>query len=361
MALLVRDIISRPVVVPMRRPLRTGAGAVIQAPLLLIDIETDEGITGRSYLFGYTPLTLKPLHELVRGFAGLVRGDTVAPVNIDQKLRARAKLIGAHGLVGMALAGIEMACWDALAIAQGVPLVVLLGGSVGRIAAYNSTGLGIMPPEEAAAEAEQLLGEGFRAIKIRLGRPDANDDLAAVRAVRRCLPPGGLLMADFNQSLSVAEAIRRGRMLDDEGLCWIEEPVRADDFAGCAAVTEELTTPVQIGENMRTIHQLREALDRKACDFVMPDVQQIGGITGWMQAAALAFAAGMEMSSHLFPEVSAHLLGVTPTRHWLEYMDLANPVLQEPFGVQDGEVIIPDRPGSGLTWDEAAVGKYLIA
>lgn len=360
MAFLIRDIRSRPVVVPMRRPLRTGAGAVTEAPLLLIDLEADDGITGRSYLFGYTSLTLKPLHELVRGFAGLVRGEAVAPVVIDQKLRARAKLIGAHGLVGMALAGIEMACWDALAIARGVPLVVLLGGSLGRVAAYNSTGLGIMSPDEAAAEADQLLGEGFRAIKVRLGRPDARDDLAAVRAVRRRLPSDGLLMADFNQSLSVAEAIRRGRMLDDEGLYWVEEPVRADDLSGSAAVASELSTPVQIGENLRNAHQLREALDRRACDFVMPDVQQIGGVGGWMQAAALAHAAGVEMSSHLFPEFSAHLLGVTPTQHWLEYVDLANPVLQEPFGVHEGEVIIPDRPGAGLTWDEAAVGQYLL-
>lgn len=361
MPLHVREIVSRPVVVPMRRPLRTGAGAVTQAPLLLIDLQTDGGITGRSYLFGYTPITLKPLHELVQGFAEVVRGDAVAPVDIDRKLRARAKLVGAHGLVGMTLAGIEMACWDALAVARGVPLVVLLGGSVGPIAAYNSTGLGIMLPEDAAAEADELLAEGFRAIKIRLGRPDVNDDLAAVRAVRRRLPPDGLLMADFNQSLSVAEAIRRGRMLDDEGLYWIEEPVRADHFAGSAAVAAELTTPVQIGENLHSIHQLREALDLKACDFVMPDVQQIGGITGWLQAASLTSSAGVEVSSHLFPEVSAHLLGVAPTRHWLEYMDLANPILQEPFVVRDGAVLIPDRPGSGLTWDEAAVGKYVIA
>jgi mandelate racemase len=360
MALLVRDIISRPVVVPMRRPLRTGAGAVAEAPLLLIDLETEDGVTGRSYLFGYTPLTLKPLHELVRAFAGLVRGDAVAPMVIDQKLRARAKLIGSHGLVGMALAGIEMACWDAVASALGVPLVVLLGGSLGRVAAYNSTGLGIMPPDEAAAEADQLLGEGFRAIKIRLGRADANDDLAAVRAVRRRLPPDGLLMADFNQSLSVSEALRRGRMLDDEGLCWIEEPVRADDLAGSAAVAAELSTPVQIGENLRGVHQMREALDARASDFIMPDVQQIGGVAGWMRAAALAFSAGIEMSSHLFPEISAHLLGVTPTCHWLEYMDLANPILREPFGVQDGKLLIPDRPGTGVEWDESAVKQYLL-
>ncbi len=360
MSLRIRNIVSQPVAVPMRRPLRTGAGAVTQAALLLIDLETEEGITGHSYLFGYTPLTLKPLHELVRGLAELVRGDELAPVVIDQKLRAKARLIGTHGLVGMVLAGIEMACWDALALARGVPLVVLLGGSPGRVAAYNSTGLGIMPADEAAAEADQLLGEGFRAIKIRLGRPEARDDLAAVRAVRGRMPEGSLLMADFNQSLSVAEAIRRGRMLDDEGLYWIEEPVRADDLAGCAAVASELKTPVQIGENFRSIHQMREAIDGRASDFVMPDVQQIGGVTAWMQAAALAHAAGIEMSSHLFPEISAHLLAVTPTRHWLEYMDLANPILREPFLVRDGEIVIPDRPGTGLTWDDDAVRCYLL-
>ena len=132
-------------------------------------------------------------------------------------------------------------------------------------------------------------------------------------------------MVDFNQALTVAEAIQRGRMIDDEGgVHWIEEPIRADDFAGCARSDSEVTTPIQIGENFMGPEQMAQALAAGACDYVMPDAQRIGGVTGWMRAAALAQGAGMEMSSHLFPEVSCHLLAATPTCHWLEYVDWAD-------------------------------------
>ena len=168
-------------------------------------------------------------------------------------------------------------------------------------------------------------------------------------------------MVDFNQALTVAEAIRRGRMIDEEGgVHWIEEPVRADDFAGCARVAGEVATPIQIGENFMGPEQMAQALAAGACDYVMPDAERIGGVTGWLRAAALAQGAGVEMSSHLFPEVSAHLLAVTPTAHWLEYVDWADAVLAEPARLEDGHVIIPDRPGSGIAWNESAVQRYLL-
>jgi mandelate racemase len=168
-------------------------------------------------------------------------------------------------------------------------------------------------------------------------------------------------MADFNQALSVSEAIHRGRLLDGEGLVWVEEPVRADDLAGCARVAAELKTPVQIGENFSGVYQMLESLNIRASDFVMPDLQRIGGVSGWMRAAALAQAAGCEMSSHLFPEVSAHLLTVTPTCHWLEYVDWASPVLEQPLEVRDGKALVPSRPGSGLVWNEQAVQRFRVA
>jgi mandelate racemase len=165
-------------------------------------------------------------------------------------------------------------------------------------------------------------------------------------------------MCDFNQRLTVNEAIQRGRMLDGEGLAWIEEPIRHDDYAGAARIAALLRTPVQIGENPVDTFELRAALEARAMDYVMPDVERIGGVTGWLQAAALAHAHGMEMSSHLFPEFSAHLLGVTPTRHWLEYVDWAAPVLAEPLQIRAGRALIPVRPGSGISWDEEAVARY---
>jgi mandelate racemase len=168
-------------------------------------------------------------------------------------------------------------------------------------------------------------------------------------------------MVDYNQGLTVAEAIRRGRMLDDEGgVYWIEEPVRADDFLGCSRVRQEVHAPIQIGENFMGPEQMAQALAAGASDYVMPDAQRIGGVTGWMRAAALAQGAGVEMSSHLFPEASCHLLAATPTCHWLEFMDWADAVLEEPARLENGHVVIPDTPGMGLRWNERAVKRFGI-
>src|SRR5437660_3895374 len=218
-----------------------------------------------------------------------------------------------------------------------------------------------MPAADAALEAQALVREGFAAVKLRLGRTSAREDLDVVRAVKDSIGPDVTLMCDFNQALSVNEAILRGRMIDEEGgLAWIEEPTRADDFAGNARIAQALDTPVQIGENFMGPEQMAQALAARACDYVMPDAQRIGGVTGWMRAAALAQAAGMEMSSHLFPEVSCHLLAVTPTCHWLEYVDWAAPILAEPLAVKDSHIMIPDVPGTGIHWNEKAVAKYLL-
>ena len=260
-----------------------------------------------------------------------------------------------------ALSGIDVALWDANAKSVDMPLARMLGGQLEAIAAYNSNGLGIMKPTALAREAKQLLQEGCNAVKIRLGRPSAADDIAAVRAVKRAIGPDVALMSDFNQGLTMNEAIHRGRLLDKEGgLTWIEEPIRADDFASTGRIAEAIDTPIQIGENFMGPEQMAQALAARCCDLVMPDLQRIGGVSGWLRAAAQAEAAGLEMSTHLFPEVSVHLMAVTPTRHWLEYVDWATPVLSEPLAASDGYIRVPDRPGTGVTWDEKAVKRYSV-
>ncbi len=355
-ALKVRGIKARPVAVPMKRPLATSTGLVGEAALLLIDLETDAGITGRAYLFGIGRHNLAPLAKLVEAMAQMVKGDEVAPLDLERKLRAKYTLLGVHNIVLFAMSGIDMAAWDALSQAHGVPLARLLGCAPRPVPAYNSNGLGILPLQELEREAVALVEEGFRAVKLRLGRVDAKDDLRALKAVKKQIHET-TLMVDFNQALTVAEAIRRGRMIDAEGgVYWIEEPVRADDFAGCARVAREVATPIQIGENFMGPEQMAQALAAGACDYAMPDAQRIGGVTGWMRAAALAQAAGMEMSSHLFPEVSAHLLAATPTCHWLEFVDWAAPILEEPARVKEGLVLPPEK----LAWNEQAVQKFLL-
>ena len=360
--LAIRNIRARPVLVPFKRPPVSASGGIPGAALVLIDLETDGGLTGRSYVFGFTPWAIKPIAGCVEGLGGAIKGDACAPLELDAKLRKQVKLLDTPGLVGIALAGIDMAAWDALAQAEGVPLVRLLGGTPRPVRAYNSCGLWIQPVEKLADEAEQLAAEGgFAAVKLRIGRDDPAQDLAAVRAVQKRVGGRITLMSDYNQRLSVNEAILRGRMLDDEGLYWIEEPVRHDDYAGYARICAELQTPIQTGENLLNTYEMAQAIALESLDYVMPDVQRIGGVTGWLRAAALAHAHGIEMSSHLFPEVSCHLLGVTPTCHWLEYMDWAAPVLKQPCELKDGYVVIPDRPGTGIEWDEAAVKRYLVS
>ena len=179
-----------------------------------------------------------------------------------------------------------------------------------------------------------------------------------MRAVKKRVGDKISVMSDFNQRLTVNEAILRGRMLDDEGLYWIEEPMRHDDYAGYARICAELHTPIQTGENLLNTFELAKAIAADSLDYVMPDVQRIGGVTGWLRAAALAHAHGIEMSSHLFPEFSRHLLAVTPTCHWLEYVDWAAPVLAEPAQVKDGNVLIDERPGAGIAWNEEAVKRF---
>ncbi len=356
-----RAVRARPLSVPMRRPLATASGAITHAPIVLIDLETEEGITGAAYAWMPAAYAAKPLAQLVEALGGSLKGEPVAPVAVEQKLRKRLALLGAQGLQALALSGIDVACWDVAAKAAGQPLARLLGGAPRPIPAYNSNGLGIMGPERAAKEAVELAAPGFKAIKVRLGYPTLAEDVAAIRAVRRAVGDAVLLMSDYNQALAPPEAEARARALDAEGLAWIEEPVRADDYEACARVAAAAATPIQIGENCWGPYDMLKALAANACDLFMPDLGKIGGVTGWLRAAALAEPRGLPLSTHLFPEVSAHLMAVTPTAHWLEYVDWASPILAEPLELRDGNAIVPERPGNGLAWNEEAVARYLVA
>jgi len=346
--------------VPMARPLGTSAQTISHAPLLLIDLLTEEGITGRSYLFCYVPSAAGAINCILKDLSARLKGKKVVPLEINQMLHQAFRLIGVRGVVSMAIAGVDVACWDALALAAGMPLATLLGSSPRALPAYNSNGLGLMAPDALADEALELLENGFKAVKLRLGRPQADDDLLAVRTVRKRLPSEVALMVDYNQALSWSEARKRCQMLDDEGIYWIEEPLRHDDYAGYAQLSREFKTPMQLGENFAGQFAMADAIQAKSSRFMMPDLERIGGVTGWLRAGALASAAGIDLSTHLFPEVSAHLLAATPTAHWLEYVDWANPILKTPLTISDGMAHLPDSPGAGLAWNDDAVAKYKI-
>lgn len=360
-SLTVRKLRARAVDVPMRLPLEVSGGAkVATVALVVVDLFTDDGPTGSSYIFVYAKWALGPIARLIENLEEIVVGAPLAPLEIEERLQKRFRLIGGQGFTSMALAGIDMAAWDALAKARDLPLVRLLGGETRPIPAYNSRGLGIIGTARAAGEARELIAPGFSAVKVRVGYPDVGTDLAVVRAVQDAVGPDIVLMADYNQALSVAEAIRRIQTLDGEGLLWIEEPIAADDARGHADVRRAVRTAIQTGENWWGPHAMAEFVRLRACDYAMPDAMKIGGVTGWLRAAALAEAAGIPMSSHLYPEISAHLLAITPTRHWLEYVDWAEPILQTSVRIEKGHAFPSELPGIGLVFDDDAIAKFAL-
>jgi len=354
-----RSITARPVVLKLKRPVVARIATITEWPLILIDLHTEEGITGRSYLEPYTVKTMRYLVPAMLDFAELLKGRRIAPLELYELARKSLHFVGYQGMAMIAVSGLDMAAWDALARAAGVPLCVLVGGSVGPVRAYNSNGLWLKEPAAVAAEVAELRGEGgFTGLKLRLGRDRLQDDVATVEAVKTAGGAEIQFMVDFNQGLHLGEAIERCHAIDDMGLTWIEEPVVYDNLDGYAQLAAELKTPLQIGENFYGPRDLYRAVQAKACDYVMPDFMRIGGVTGWMRAAAIAGAAGLPMSSHLYPEVAAHMLRVTETAHWLEWQDWADPILQKPYEIKNGLLHIPDAPGLGLDWNEDAVRAH---
>lgn len=351
----------RGVVVPLRRPVVSKAGQFAEWPLLLIDARTSDGVVGRAYLEPYLTQSLRYVAPAVRDLAAVCVGKELDPMARFQANRRALNLIGDGGVAAIAVAGLDMALWDALAKTAGLPLACLLGGSLAPVAAYNSNGLWLTEVATLADEAAALVGEGgFGALKLRLGRARLADDLAAIAEVRRGAGADIKLMVDFNQGLSLGDALDRCHALDDQGLYWFEEPIVYDDVAGYANLTKVLKTPVQLGENFYGPRDLLAAIRAGAGVYVMPDLMRIGGVSGWLRSAPIAAAAGLQVSTHLYPEVAAHLMCVTETAHWLEWQDWADPILAEPFSVRDGRIEIPDRPGCGIDWNEDAVKRYRV-
>src|ERR671912_279875 len=317
-SLALKSIIARPVVLRLERPIVARIATITEWPLILIDLYTDEGVVGRSYLEPYTPKAMRYLVPALQDIGEMLKGHQVSPFKLYELARKSLHFVGYTGMSMIAVSGLDMAEWDALAKAAGMPLCVLLGGSVGRVHAYNSNGLWLNEPEAVAAEAVELRDQGgFTGLKLRLGRERTGDDLATIEAVRAAVGDDMHLMIDFNQGLHLGEALQRCHMIDDLGLAWIEEPLVYDNLHGHAQLAAELKTPIQIGENFYGPRDLQAALQKKACDFVMPDFMRIGGVTGWLRAAAIAGTAGVPVSTHLYPEGAAPVLRVTETAHWL--------------------------------------------
>jgi mandelate racemase len=320
-------------------------------------VRTDQDVIGRAYIFCYTPLVLKPLCSFLDDISSLIIGKPVAPADLFLDLSRTFRLLGRQGLVGMALSGLDMALWDALGRAADRPVAELIGGTARPVPAYDSFGL--VDPVADRAMLEASVNAGFRAIKIKISERSGAEDAAMVRAVRDILGADVQLMVDLNQSQSAMEAIRRIERLAAYDLTWVEEPVAAEDLEGHARVRAASPVPVQTGENWWFPADMARAVAARACDMAMPDLMKIGGITGWLRAMALAEAASLPLSSHLFIEASAHVLAVSPTCHYLEYLDMAGAILAKPVRPVGG-MVTAHGPGLGIAWNEDALARFAV-
>jgi mandelate racemase len=355
----------RPAMVPIRRVLNTRVGRFTKGPFLLIDLELKGGGAGRALCFTFLPIALKVVPVLIADLVEGVKGRAISFAEagaVHDACQKRLSHLGHEGAAQMALSMFDMALHDALARAAGVPLYKLLGGTAAPIPTYHSCGLGIMEPADVAREAREMVVEhgGFTHMKLRMGREDAAGEVAAYKAVRSAIGPDVTISCDFNQALPSVSALETCRAIDGLGLAWIEEPVAYDDYETQARLARKLSTPVQVGENWWSWRVGKAAIEMGACDYVMPDLLRIGGATGWMRLAQAAAQRAVPFSSHLSPDYSAHMLAVTPTRHWLEFMDWGQDLLRDPLLPVKGFTTPRETPGTGVEWNEAAIAPCLV-
>ena len=354
-----KEIKTRSVILKLKRPIKAKIAYIEEWPILLVDLYTNEGVIGRSYLQPYIKKSLKYISSIIDDFNEILKNRELAPYDSFELMRQSLHFVGYEGLSLAAVSGVDMAIWDAVSKGADQPLCCYLGGTVGPVKAYNSNGLWLETGNILSREAEQLIEQGnFSAIKMRLGRENFNDDLSAIETIKKAVGPEVKLMVDFNQCLSFEEALNKCRVLDQFDLTWIEEPLVYDNLEGYSELTRDIKTPIQLGENFYGPRELYKAIEKKASDLVMPDLMRIGGVTGWMSSAAICGAGGIPISSHFYPEVGSHLMRVSQSAHWLEWLDWADEILLDPFNIENGHVQIPNKPGIGIEWNEKVVKKH---
>jgi L-alanine-DL-glutamate epimerase-like enolase superfamily enzyme len=347
---------------PFAAPIGTGAGQLRSAGLVLVLLETDGGLVGEGLVFSVNAAYLRPIHALVHALEPLVTGrDPHRAGAFTSAAATSLQSFGLGGFAALACSGIEQALLDLRAKALGISVAELLGAGRSSIPAYASHDLWVsLPIDELQRNAARHLERGFRAMKMRLtGRIE--QDVARVRAIRDAIGPDVRVMADANQKMSVPDAIRLGRRLEEFGIAWLEEPVSALDHAGEAAVAAALDMPVASGESVYLSHGAAALLRHRAADVIMLDLCRIGGPGEFLKAAALAQEYNTPASNHLFPEMSVSLLAAIPNAIILEYMDWVSPLYREPFALNAaGEAVLPERPGWGFSFDPDVIARHRI-
>lgn len=350
----VTHVETQTVVVALEKPIGSALGQIANFGCILVSVHTDGGITGENLIFTLNDRRTAVLRQMVDELADLVVGQDAGHI---AGFWARAwkdiNFLGHKGVPVAGISAIDGALWDALGKTAGLPLYRLLGGAKNRVPAYHSGGLWLSRSiDELVTEAQSFAAKGFRAMKMRLGSPNPAEDIARVRAVREAIGPSVKLMADANQGLNEAQAIRLGRMLEEFDLTWFEEPLPAWDLDGLARVAAALDTPIASGETEYTRYGFRRMLELRSADILMPDLQRVGGVSEFMRVGHMAESHDVAVSSHLFPETSLQVLGALSNSIYLEFMPWFSPLYNETLDFAEGDAVVPERPGWGFTFNK---------
>jgi L-alanine-DL-glutamate epimerase-like enolase superfamily enzyme len=347
------------VVLKLQKPIGFALGNIRELGCVLVTLRDSDGVTGESLVFTINDNRTRVFIEMIRSLEPIVIGrarHAIAEVWSDAW--KSINFFGHKGISIVGLSAIDCALWDLNGKAAGLPLSRMLGGARARVETYHSGGLWLsMSLDELAIQAHQFVADGFRAIKLRLGSPTLAADEERVKVVRDAIGPSIKLMVDANQGLNEAEALRRGRMLEQYDLGWYEEPLPAWDVEGLARVAAAVDTPIASGETEYTRYGFLRMLQLRSADVLMPDLQRVGGVTEFMKVGHLADAYDVPVSSHLFPEMSIQLLGALSNATYLEYMPWFSPLYNEALEIRDGFATVPDRPGFGFTFDRNAIER----
>jgi L-alanine-DL-glutamate epimerase-like enolase superfamily enzyme len=334
-------------------------------PVVILRLRTDSGIEGIGLTF-YGGAMTGSLRVAVEELAALTIGED--PMRIEKivaKLNAgTGDSCGPSGIFTLALSAIDVALWDIKGKALGEPLWKLLGGHRDRVATYASGSLRRgLSDAQAQRAAQTLVHKGFIEMKTQmalLGNPTPADEVRRVRVVREAIGPDIKLMCDINQRWRPEQAIDIGSRIEDVGLFWLEDVTTADDYAGLARVTAALKTPIAGGEYVWGIVPFRHMIEARSVDIVMIDICRAGGVTPWMKIAGMAEAFNLPVVSHVMPEMLVHLVAACPNGLTVEYMPWMLCLYEETPAIERGMLVLPEKPGLGLKFDEKAVAAFKV-
>ncbi len=352
----IERITTRIVKMPQAEPLVTGNIRIDAIWFLLVDIDTDQGVRGSSHIWGFNQAGAAAQKAVVEHLSSVVLGeDPSATTRIWAKMWKALIQWGHAGIPVMGLAALDAACWDALGKIANQPVANLLGRRLDAVPAYAS-GLWITDDmNQLQRDARGFIEQGFKAMKMRVGRGDVAKDVAAVRAVREAVGEQVDLMVDFSSALSRHHAHRLAHALEPFNLAWIEDPILDEDVADHAEITRAVKTPICFGEKVYGPQGLQKIIEARAADVLMADMQRAGGVTGWSRIAAMADSARLPLSSHILPELNLHLVASAPTGHYLEHLTWGEDLFNERMEFSNGAIEVPQRPGFGLTWNEERI------